>query len=272
MCFCSISISLLRKHAHPLWFACVLHLHALEATPFNWQHESILFYDHKCKEKNDDRTKRFWLSHFIDARNENQCNMVVVRVCGLNWGLRVQTETQTQTWIQTQTETSKDIRFFYCRNKLLLFTGRVLFCRYSDIYRFIQFVWCVYVRSARFFISLFQPFISMCVMLLPGFYISIFSSHCLFCFLSVCMSMVWYVALWLLYDAVVSQVSFCLCAIHTYESKIDLRHRICSIANCVQCTCIEETFAPINILPRIGFYHYSMEQWHFIGALLYFCR
>lgn len=77
----------------------------------------------------------------------------------------------------------------------------------------------------------------MCVMPLPVFYISIFSSHCLFYFLCVCASTVWYVALWLLYDAIVSQACFCLCAIHIYESKIDLRHWICSIANCVY-TCI----------------------------------
>lgn len=136
-------------------------------------------------------------------------------LCGLNWERRVQTQTQTQ----IQTQTSRDIRFFYCRNKLLLFTGWSSILQidgYTDLFN----LFGVFVRHARFFISLFiHLYIYVCVcdvMLLLVFYISIFSSHCLFCFLHV-WGAVWYGTL--LFDCFTTTMlcniwglSFCLCS------------------------------------------------------------
>lgn len=173
-------------------------------------------------------------------RNENQCLICV------GWTNSESSDPNSN----SNSNIDRNIRFFYCGNKLLLFTGRVLFCRY------IFNLFGVYVLCALFFISLFIH-LCMCVMLLAVFYISIFSSHCLCCFLYVC---VVYFYFWLLYDSLVSGRFLSLFNLYIWiKDRFFEALRIVYIGN----VCSNQYITAHWI------YHSSMEQWHIIEILLY---
>lgn len=138
---------------------------------------------------------------------------------------------------------------------LLLFTAEY---KYS-----ICLAWCDVVCVCVFFDFTYSS-LFICVILLYGLAFISLSSHRIVSFtffIHMCLC----VSLWLLYKMLWHQVLFVYVQ---YESKIDLKHWICSPQRKR-----EENICSNQYITTHWNYHFSMEQWRiFIAIPLYFYR